>query len=178
MLTQDQLTCNGSDRMDQNRVNNVDEAKLHIDVYLNNDSIDDSVVENSSNEETKIFHISVQLQRAALMLMDNFANEEGTSVNYKGMRKSQEFKEYTQIASKLRQVCLSTLAQMPDSKRLSFFANLYNALILHATCVLGAPEDTPQSRSAFFSGMICICYSFLILILLICVHTRVCIYVF
>ena len=36
---------------------------------------------------------------------------------------------------------------------MSFFVNLYNALILHANCVLGPPKDTPQARSDFFKGI-------------------------
>ena len=30
--------------------------------------------------------------------------------------------------------------------------NLYNALVLHGTALLGPPEDTPAARGAFFSG--------------------------
>lgn len=37
-------------------------------------------------------------------------------------------------------------------QRLAYFANLYNAMIIHALCVLGAPEDSPQGRSQFFRG--------------------------
>ena len=129
------------------------EIKGHVDTYLNNDSImsidDDG---NKVNKEKVIFQISVNLQKTALTLMDNFANDEGTSINYKSMRRSAEFREYVNIASQLRQVSLSAIGAMSEKKRLSFFANLYNSLILHATCVLGAPENTPQGRSAFFSG--------------------------
>ncbi len=161
--TSDQQICSDeTNSIDQSRESHLYEDEMYVvDEYLNNDSIfipvGNSIDENqSSNEEkeAKIFRISVQLQRSALILMDKFANEEGTTVNYKAMKKSQEFKEYTQIASQLRDMSLLTLTRMPDGKRLSFFANLYNALILHATCVLGAPKNTPQARSAFFSGMI------------------------
>jgi Protein of unknown function, DUF547 len=37
-------------------------------------------------------------------------------------------------------------------QRLAFFANLYNAMIIHALCQLGPPEDSPQGRSQFFTG--------------------------
>ena len=68
------------------------------------------------------------------------------------MARSSEFAEYIVLANALRGVSLGELASLPESSRFSFFVNLYNALIIHATCVIGAPENSPEARSRFFNG--------------------------
>ena len=34
----------------------------------------------------------------------------------------------------------------------AFWINVYNALVMHATVVIGGPANTPDARTAFFSG--------------------------
>ena len=73
-------------------------------------------------------------------------------MRYKDMASSSEFADYVVLANALRGVSLTELASLPESIRFSFFVNLYNALIIHATCVIGAPDDSPEARSQFFNG--------------------------
>jgi hypothetical protein len=85
------------------------------------------------------------------------------------------------VVAELRDTSLVTLAALPAPARLACFVNLYNAMVLHATCILGPPEvgrrryhtkasvsvnlqyhvlylihtttqDSPDARAAFFSG--------------------------
>jgi hypothetical protein len=54
---------------------------------------------------------------------------------------------------RLREVDLAALAaELAPDERFSLFVNLYNALVLHATCALGPPQDSPESRTRFFRG--------------------------
>lgn len=96
--------------------------------------------------------LAASLQRQALLLTDIFASEGGTRVSYSKMATSLEFKEYIKLSSRLRDISLSSLEQLPSPQRFSLFVNLYNALIMHATCVLGSPADNPEERNRFFSG--------------------------
>ena len=68
------------------------------------------------------------------------------------MRSSVEFSEYVLLTNALRGVSLKELSTLLENFRFSFFVNLYNALIIHATCILGTPEDSPEARTRFFNG--------------------------
>ena len=54
--------------------------------------------------------------------------------------------------TQLADIDLQVLASMSAPSRLSLFANIYNALIVHATAVIGPPEDNTYAREIFFSG--------------------------
>ena len=41
---------------------------------------------------------------------------------------------------------------MEDRHKIALFSNIYNAMIIYATCVLGSPADSPAARAEFFSG--------------------------
>jgi hypothetical protein len=96
--------------------------------------------------------LSAAIQTKLLELEDKFFNDHGKRVDYRRMRESQGFKEFRVTLDALKEVSLSELEKMPDPLRLSFFANLYNSLIIHAITVLGPPKDSPQDRSDFYGG--------------------------
>jgi len=127
-----------------------DVAEDKVRLYLNNECVDraDDVDKGAS----AAFSCSTELQRAALTLLDNFATADGSKVNYSKMRISQEFRDFVKIASCLRVISLKSIADLSQKTRLSFFTNIYNALIIHATCAFGTPDNSPDARSRFFSG--------------------------
>ena len=43
-------------------------------------------------------------------------------------------------------------SNLEDRHKIALFSNIYNAMIIHATCVLGSPADSPAARKEFFSG--------------------------
>jgi len=100
----------------------------------------------------QILQLSETLQRQALKLTDKFMNADGSRVRYAAMKQSPELQEYVCLSSTLQRYRLSDFSAASDVVRLSFFANLYNAMIVHANCQLGPAEDTPAARSLFFSG--------------------------
>lgn len=102
---------------------------------------------------TDAVQISYLIQRSALLLTDKFATCDGARIRYKEMRASPELADYVDLVRRL-QFFNSTLLKttLSDSQRLSFFTNLYNALIIHANCEIGSPSNSPAARSEFFSG--------------------------
>jgi len=80
--------------------------------------------------------LSSALQRQALLLTDNFATADGKKVNYNAMRKSQAFADYLSLSSLLQDCSPQSLQSLTDREKLAFFANLYNAMIMHANCVI------------------------------------------
>ena len=96
--------------------------------------------------------LSIEIQDRALQIADKFASKDGLFVNYNKLRKSRELEDFVFLCSSLNFISLEILGSLPESQRMSIFVNIYNALIMHATCVLGAPDDNPSSRTAFFNG--------------------------
>ncbi len=103
-------------------------------------------------ESMEALSIAQALQQQALLLTDLFASADGTRVSYKSMASSEEFLQYIHLSSRLQDVSLSSLQDLPSSVRFSLFSNVYNGMIVHANCVLGCPDDTPAARQHFFSG--------------------------
>jgi len=93
-----------------------------------------------------------ELQTRSLLLLDKFAIGGGSRIDYACMRRSDALRDYIVLAASLQHMPLIAFGAMTDAQKLSFFANLYNAFIVHATCVLGVCEDSPAARTAFFSG--------------------------
>ena len=126
----------------------VDKYKTYV---MNNDpeSISGGIIKASPEE---ILQLSESLQRQALQLTDKFMNADGSRVRYDAMKKSPELQEYVRLCSLLQRYRLSDISATSDVVRMSFFSNLYNAMIVHANCQLGPAADTPVARSLFFSG--------------------------
>eukprot|EP00307_Rebecca_sp_RCC1486_P005008 CAMPEP_0119424388 /NCGR_PEP_ID=MMETSP1335-20130426/32427_1 /TAXON_ID=259385 /ORGANISM="Chrysoculter rhomboideus, Strain RCC1486" /LENGTH=463 /DNA_ID=CAMNT_0007449909 /DNA_START=16 /DNA_END=1407 /DNA_ORIENTATION=- len=95
--------------------------------------------------------ISASLQRQILGLYDEFVMADGSSVDYARMRRSSRFFEYARAASELRMLPLFMLQQQSHEAQLSFWLNLYNAMVVHGMAVVGAPAG-PEERRAFYGG--------------------------
>ena len=87
--------------------------------------------------------IAARLQRSALELIDAHVTLEG--IDYASLKTSRQFQNFVDIARRLPDIDGASVGD-------AFWINLYNAMVLHATVVLGSPEDTPEARTAFFSG--------------------------
>ena len=92
--------------------------------------------ESSPVKRLAPLELSSALQLQALRLTDKFASMDGSRVDYKKMKTSKEFEDYILLSESLQLCTLEELSNLSTQKRLSFFANLYNAMIIHATCIL------------------------------------------
>lgn len=63
------------------------------------------------------------------------------SVDYKAIKSSQEFQAYVKHTAELRRVQLENMSR---AEALSFFINVYNALVIHANVVNGPPVSLWQ----------------------------------
>ena len=54
------------------------------------------------------------------------------------MKSSKEFEAYVKHTAELKRV---QLEEAPREEKLSFFINVYNALVIHANVVNGAPDN-------------------------------------
>ena len=108
--------------------------------------------EEISSQEEDALQLSRDLQKSALTLLDDYSTSDGSRVKYRKMVVSAQFHEFVKLSGRFRKIPLDDLAALTSNQRFSMFTNIYNALIIHATCVLGAPDNSPQARSEFFSG--------------------------
>ena len=87
------------------------------------------------------------VRRRILKLYDAFLSSDGRAVDYDGIAASNDFKDFVQASEELQRVNLNALTR---EERMAFFINVYNALVIHGTCVFGTPKNTLE-RLDFFS---------------------------
>ena len=87
------------------------------------------------------------VRRRILKLYDAFLSSDGRAVDYAGIAASDDFKDFVQASEELQRVNLNALTR---EERMAFFINVYNALVIHGTCVFGTPKNTLE-RLDFFS---------------------------
>ena len=87
--------------------------------------------------------VAARLQRSALELIDAHVTLEG--IDYASLKTSRQFQNFVDIARRLPDIDGASVGD-------AFWINLYNAMVLHATVVLGPPDDNPEARTAFFGG--------------------------
>ena len=90
--------------------------------------------------------VAEHLRTRILGLYESFLSDNGRAVDYEGLARSVEFAAYVRDSSELRGVDLTPLTR---DEKIAFFVNVYNALIVHATAVKGAPKNVVE-RSKFF----------------------------
>ena len=87
------------------------------------------------------------LRKIILSLYDNYLSEDGKSVDYVGISKSELFKNYEELSYELQR---TDIASLPPNERKAFFINCYNALMIHAYVRNGIPTSFWQ-RFKFFT---------------------------
>jgi len=95
--------------------------------------------DNEEEEKGKIKGeaIAEKLNRTILQLFGKHIENDGSSVNYAGIASDPLFSEYKAIAFKLREI---ELAALPEEQWMCLLLNIYNALVIHGTVVLGVPS--------------------------------------
>lgn len=97
--------------------------------------------------------LSTYLRKAVLKLIGKFTSDDGKYVNYSDMKISPEFASFVEYSQILPTFSLERLMLLSNEQKMSFFINLYNVLILHANCIIGFPDNNPESRTNFFRGI-------------------------
>lgn len=97
--------------------------------------------------QRKAEEVAEDLRKLILQIFAAFLSPDGKSVNYKGIKESQMFETYKAMARELQRVDLKELSK---EGKLSFFINIYNALVIHGNIERGTPTNTYQ-RYKFFS---------------------------
>lgn len=89
-----------------------------------------------------------KVRKIILAIYDEFLSEDGKGVDYKGIAKAESYRRYVKKTESLQRVDLSVLNR---DEKISFFINIYNALVIHATVSAGNGPETALQRKKFFS---------------------------
>ena len=89
-------------------------------------SSDKTAALTSGNSEEKLVSL---MRKTMLRLKGEFMREDGSSVDYAGIRQSDLFKEYVGLAKELDNCSVLNLSV---DERKAFFINIYNTLVIHA----------------------------------------------
>jgi glutaredoxin len=93
--------------------------------------------------------VSADLRSAVLGLYGRHMTEDGRKINYKAMSQDPDFKSFVTAAAELQAVDVRSLDR---EQGLSFWINVYNALIVHATATFG-PATNALARLRWFDGV-------------------------
>ncbi|XP_062506742.1 uncharacterized protein LOC134183265 [Corticium candelabrum] len=97
--------------------------------------------------------LSRKLQKLMLRMKGEHMSEDGRSVDYRALRKSEVFKEYQEKTLLLRTVDIRSLQ---ENDRLAFYINVYNALGLHGLAIQDKPLNSVLEVDSFWSST---CYN-------------------
>eukprot|EP00238_Polyblepharides_amylifera_P007352 CAMPEP_0196585584 /NCGR_PEP_ID=MMETSP1081-20130531/51207_1 /TAXON_ID=36882 /ORGANISM="Pyramimonas amylifera, Strain CCMP720" /LENGTH=592 /DNA_ID=CAMNT_0041907181 /DNA_START=167 /DNA_END=1945 /DNA_ORIENTATION=- len=82
-------------------------------------------------------------------LYSHFLSADGREVDYQSLMASPDFETFVQATGELQRV---DLFQMSREELMAFFINVYNILVVHATCDIGAPGSLIE-RLGFFGAI-------------------------
>lgn len=84
------------------------------------------------------YSLAVAIRDAIVELYAEFISDDGTNVDYIGMKESPKFAAYVHLAQELQRTEIITMA---DNEKVSFFINIYNAMVIHSFVIHGAPTS-------------------------------------
>lgn len=105
--------------------------------------------ETSSAKPRPAPELAEEMRRLLLRLYTANLSPDGKRFDYEGLRKSREFEAYVELTRELQRVIVERLTR---EETLAFFVNLYNALVVHAIVVRGAPNKIIQKFMFFNSS--------------------------
>lgn len=103
--------------------------------------------ETSQCEPKPADELGEEIRKLILKIYTAFLSPDGKKVNYQGIGNSAEFEKYKQLTRQLHRVRIS---ESNREEKLSFFINIYNALVIHANIVHG-PATNLWQRYKFFN---------------------------
>ncbi|KNC48485.1 glutaredoxin [Thecamonas trahens ATCC 50062] len=114
-------------------------------------ALDDDGEGDASRERLDVAALARRINGAVLTLYADHLSDDGRQVDYASMRASTAFGQYVaEVARLADEVTVDQLCDLTDDQVKATFINLYNAIVIHATVVRGAPGDMAQ-RTSFFA---------------------------
>ncbi|XP_072903730.1 uncharacterized protein [Hemitrygon akajei] len=98
---------------------------------------------------SSVFQYLKVMKDLLVKLFSAHITSDGKIVDYKSMAGSPTFEEYCQHTTQLQHLDISSLSRI---KKLAFFINLYNMLVIHGNIKSGPPRNAPQ-RYKFFNSI-------------------------
>lgn len=113
--------------------------------FSHENALNASITPGCIPEKSKIGEI---IRSKIVILNSKFISPDGKSVDYVGMKNSQEFQDFKQTTALLQTLDLS---EFSSAEILAFFINIYNSLVIHGYVQNGIPETMFQ-RISFYKN--------------------------
>jgi len=104
--------------------------------------------EGSSCPARPATEVAESLRKLMLRMYAANISPDGKSVNYAGIKAAPEWQQYVRLARELQRVDVLSLTR---EEKLSFFVNVYNALVIHGNIATGNPDNV-WKRWKFFNN--------------------------
>jgi hypothetical protein len=96
-----------------------------------------------------VSELAAELRDQSTQLKVQFIDTDTMKVDYDALRTSSTFSCFVGLTAELRSIAWDDLAD--PAMKMSFFINVYNFLVVHASALFGVPQTT-WARMKFFSG--------------------------
>ncbi|XP_050375005.1 uncharacterized protein LOC126792619 [Argentina anserina] len=90
--------------------------------------------------------VGQRLTKIMSAILESYASDDRRLLDYIGISNSEEFRRYINLVQELHRV---NLFELTPNERLSFFLNLYNAMVIHAVIRVGRPQGLIERRSFY-----------------------------
>lgn len=94
--------------------------------------------------------VSQRLTKIMSAVLESYASDDSTHLDYIGISNSEEFRRYVNLAQDLQRV---NIFELSADEKLAFFLNLHNAMVIHAVIRIGHPSGAIDRRS-FYSDFL------------------------
>jgi len=96
--------------------------------------------------------VAISLRSLILKLYDTHLSPDGKLVAYKALKADPAFRQFVDATAELQNVQLSELLSLSREEKMSFFINVYNALVIHALVAVG-PATSTLARLKWFDNI-------------------------
>ncbi|XP_020599150.1 uncharacterized protein LOC110038603 [Phalaenopsis equestris] len=106
-------------------------------------------ITTNDDEPKPALVVSHRLTKLMSAILEAYASEDQSRLDYIRIGSSEEFRRYTNVAQDLQRVDVFSLS---TEERTAFFLNLYNAMVIHAKIRIGRPGT--MDRRSFFNDFL------------------------
>jgi glutaredoxin len=96
--------------------------------------------------------VAISLRSLILKLYDTHLSPDGKRIAYKALKADPAFRQFVDATAELQNVQLSELLSLSREEKMSFFINVYNALVIHALVAVG-PATSTLARLKWFDNI-------------------------
>ncbi|XP_047306832.1 uncharacterized protein LOC124910253 [Impatiens glandulifera] len=97
-------------------------------------------------EPKRAASVSHRLTKIMVAILESYSSEDRLHLDYMGISNSEEFRRYVNLVQDLQRM---NIGEFLEEEKLTFFLNLYNAMVIHAIIRMGARGGVIDRRTLY-----------------------------